>query len=73
MRNKCLPTAQPDLKEKIEKLISFEDGRQLIWKAEEAGSYPGSLHSKYRKVLTCSFSVKGKSPSSAGRMAMGGE
>ncbi len=73
MRNKCLPTARPDLKEKIEKLISFEDGRQLIWKTEDAGGHQGNLHTKYRKVLTCSFTVKGKGPSSAGRMAVGRE
>jgi hypothetical protein len=53
--NKLPPDGPDDLRERIQKLISFRDKRERAWKPEEAVSVHGSLKSRYRKVLTCSF------------------
>ena len=73
MTNKLMSDGPDDLKERIQRLISFRDEKERAWKPEDAGSVRGNLRSRYRKVLTCSFAAGDKPVSSADRMAVPSE
>ena len=57
-----------ELKRRIEKLISFEEGDGLTWKVEEQSLGGSRPPSKYRKVLTCSHTNGTASAASTERM-----
>ncbi len=69
MTNKPAPDGPNDLKERIRKLISFRDENEQAWKPEEAVSVRGTLKSRYRKVMTCSFASTDGPASTTGTMA----
>ena len=54
MRHRDTAKDAQELKRRIERLISFEEGDGLIWKVEEQSLGCMKPPSKYRKVLTCS-------------------
>jgi hypothetical protein len=57
-----------ELKRRIERLISFEEGNGLTWKVEEQSLGDSRPPSKYRKVLTCSHTNGTSSAASSERI-----
>lgn len=57
-----------ELKRRIEKLISFEEGNGLTWKVEEQSPCGLRPPSKYRKVLICSHTNGTASAASSERI-----
>lgn len=57
-----------ELKRRIEKLISFEEGNGLTWKVEEQSLRGLRPFSKYRKILTCSHTNGTSSAASSERI-----
>lgn len=67
MTNRTSPALPRDLKTKIETLISFQDGKKLVWRAADESRQNLRLPSKYRRVLTCSFTDRAERTASAER------